>query len=81
MSDNCRQLLKAQGTGGLQFDNPTEVSTWVHRQFSASSTVSEASSAAERVPVDVVAAFSDSFFCVHRFFSEGTSGFDLTCEH
>ena len=77
MSDNCRQLLKAQGTGGLQFDNPTEVSTRVHQQFSASGTVS----AAERVPVDVVAAFSDSFFHVHRFFSKGTSGFDLTCEH
>ena len=81
MSDNCRQLLKAQGTGGLQFDNPTEVSTRVHRQFSASGTVSAASSVAERVPVDVVAAFSDSFFRVHRFFCEGSAGFDLTCEH
>ena len=77
MSDSCHQLLKAQGTGGLQFDNPTEVSTRVHRQFSASGTVL----AAERVPVDVIAAFSDSFFRVHHFFSEGAAGFDLTCQH
>ena len=38
---------------------------------------------AERVPVDVVATFSDSyspFFRVHRFFG-GAAGFDLTCQH
>ena len=76
MSDNCRRLLKMQGTGALQFDNPTEVSTRVH------SSRLPVVSAAERVPIDVVAAFSNSsspFFRVHRFFFGGAAGLDLTC--
>ena len=76
MSNNCRRLLKTQGTEGLQFDNPTEVSTRVY------SSQLPVVSVAERVPIDVVAAFSNSsspFFRVHCFFS-GTAGLDLTCQ-
>ena len=77
-SDNCHQLLKTQGTVGLQFDNPTEVSIRVHSSWLP------VVSAAGRVPVDVVAAaFSDlssPFFHVHRFFFGGTARFELTCQ-
>ena len=48
-------------------------------QFSASGSVM-----AERVPVDIVAAFSDSsspFFHVHCFLFGGVAGFDITCQH
>ena len=76
-SDNCHQLLKAQGTVGSQFDNPTEVSIQVHSSWLL------VVSATEWVPVDVVAAFSDSsfpFFHVHHFFFRGTAGFELSCQ-
>ena len=48
-------------------------------QFSASGQ----SVTAERVPVDIVAAFSDScpFFHVHCFLFGGIARFDITCQH
>ena len=76
-SDNCHRLLKPQGTVGSQFANPMEVSIRVRSSWLP------VVSAAERVPVDVVAAFSDSsspFFHVHRFFFGDAAGFELTCQ-
>ena len=76
-SDNYHRLLKAQGTVGSQFDNPTEVSVWVHSSWLP------VVSAAEQVPVDVVAAFSNSsspLFHVHRFFFRDAAGFELNCQ-
>ena len=75
-SDNYHRLLKAQGTVGSQFRNPTEVSIRVHSSWLPVVSV------AERVSVDVVAVFFDSsflFFHVHRFFG-GAAGFELTCQ-
>ena len=63
-SNNCHQLLKAQGTLGSQFDNPTEVSVRVRSSWLP------VVSLAERV---LVANLFSLFFRVHCFFFGGSA--------